>query len=81
MTEAAANDALIALFEREGYARLEPPVLQPADIFIDLSGEDIRRRMFVTQDAAGARALPSPRIHHPGLPLASRPRRRGACEL
>ena len=53
MTEAAANDALIALFEREGYARLEPPVLQPADIFIDLSGEDIRRRMFVTQDAAG----------------------------
>ena len=53
MTAAAANDALIALFEREGYARLEPPVLQPADIFIDLSGEDIRRRMFVTQDAAG----------------------------
>ena len=53
MTAAAANDALIALFEREGYARVEPPVLQPADVFIDLSGEDIRRRMFVTQDAAG----------------------------
>src|SRR4051794_33215608 len=53
MTPTAATDALIALFEREGYARIEPPVLQPADVFIDLSGEDIRRRMFVTQDASG----------------------------
>ena len=53
MTETEAIVALIALFEREGYARIEPPVLQPADVFIDLSGEDIRRRMFVTQDASG----------------------------
>jgi ATP phosphoribosyltransferase regulatory subunit len=53
VTETDAIVALIALFEREGYARVEPPVLQPADMFIDLSGEDIRRRMFVTQDAAG----------------------------
>ncbi|KAA2238348.1 ATP phosphoribosyltransferase regulatory subunit [Salinarimonas soli] len=49
-----ATGALIALFGREGYARLEPPILQPADVFLDLSGEDIRRRMFVTQDATGA---------------------------
>mgnify|MGYP001400284202 CR=1 FL=1 len=53
MTETDAILALIALFEREGYARVEPPVLQPADVFVDLSGEDMRRRMFVTQDAAG----------------------------
>jgi ATP phosphoribosyltransferase regulatory subunit len=53
MTPTAATDALIALFEREGYVRVEPPVLQPADVFIDLSGEDIRRRMFVAQDADG----------------------------
>ena len=44
MTETDAIVALIALFEREGYARVEPPVLQPADVFVDLSGEDIRRR-------------------------------------
>jgi ATP phosphoribosyltransferase regulatory subunit len=44
---------LIALFEREGYARVEPAILQPTDVFIDLSGEDIRRRMFVTQDGDG----------------------------
>jgi ATP phosphoribosyltransferase regulatory subunit len=53
MSRAAGNDALIALFEREGYARVEPPILQPAEIFLDLSGEDIRRRMFVTQNSAG----------------------------
>jgi len=45
--------ALMALFERDGYVRVEPPVLQPSDVFIDLSGEDIRRRMFATQDADG----------------------------
>src|SRR5919205_3032910 len=53
MAAAAGYDALIALFEREGYARVEPPLLQPAEVFVELSGEDIRRRMFVTQDAAG----------------------------
>jgi len=46
-------DALGALFARAGYARVEPNVLQPVDVFLDLSGEDIRRHMFVTQDAAG----------------------------
>ena len=45
--------ALTALFERDGYVRVEPPILQPSDVFIDLSGEDIRRRMFATQDADG----------------------------
>lgn len=49
----ASTDALLALFAREGYVRVEPPVLQPADVFLDLSGEDIRRRLFVTADAEG----------------------------
>ncbi len=46
-------DALIALFAREGYARAEPAVLQPADLFLDLSGEDIRRRLFISQGPEG----------------------------
>ncbi len=50
---APTAESLIALFEREGYARVEPPILQPSEAFVDLSGEDIRRRMFVTQDADG----------------------------
>ena len=47
-------ERLTAFFADAGYARTEPPVLQPAGIFLDLSGEDIRRRMFVTSDAEGA---------------------------
>jgi hypothetical protein len=45
---------VLAVFTGAGYDRVEPAVLQPADIFLDLSGEDLRRRMFVTADASGA---------------------------
>ncbi|MGV6874485.1 ATP phosphoribosyltransferase regulatory subunit [Pseudochelatococcus sp. B33] len=45
--------ALLSLFAREGYRRIEPSVLQPVDVFLDLSGEDIRRHMFLTQDSDG----------------------------
>ena len=37
-----------------GYGAVTPPVLQPVEPFLELSGEDIRRRIFVTQDEAGA---------------------------
>jgi ATP phosphoribosyltransferase regulatory subunit len=47
------SDALIALFERAGYQRVAPPILQPAAPFLDLSGEDIRARMYLTADAQG----------------------------
>jgi ATP phosphoribosyltransferase regulatory subunit len=49
----ASIETVIALFAREGYARAEPAILQPADVFLDLSGEDIRRRIFMTQDSEG----------------------------
>lgn len=49
----ASIETVTALFEREGYARAEPAILQRADVFLDLSGEDIRRRIFMTQDAEG----------------------------
>src|ERR1043166_4254215 len=45
--------ALLAHYERAGYVRSEPALLQPAEPFLDLSGEDIRRRMYLTTDAAG----------------------------
>jgi ATP phosphoribosyltransferase regulatory subunit len=41
-------DALLASYERAGYARTNPPILQPAEPFLDLSGEDIRKRMYLT---------------------------------
>jgi ATP phosphoribosyltransferase regulatory subunit len=45
--------ALVESYGRAGYARIEPPTLQPAEPFLDLSGEDIRRRMFLTADPDG----------------------------
>jgi ATP phosphoribosyltransferase regulatory subunit len=46
-------EALTAHYERAGYARVSPAILQPAEPFLDLSGEDIRRRMFLTTDPEG----------------------------
>jgi ATP phosphoribosyltransferase regulatory subunit len=44
---------LVASYVRAGYAQIEPPILVPAEPFLDLSGEDIRRRMFLTSDPLG----------------------------
>ena len=44
---------LVASYVRAGYAQIDPPILQPAEPFLDLSGEDIRRRMYLTSDPAG----------------------------
>lgn len=53
MPAAGQAEMLIAAFERGGYLRAHPAVLQPAEPFLDLSGEDIRRNMFLTSDASG----------------------------
>jgi len=49
----AQAEALLASFERAGYARVTPAILQPAEPFLDLSGEDIRKRMYLTADPQG----------------------------
>ncbi|MEM1067242.1 MAG: ATP phosphoribosyltransferase regulatory subunit, partial [Pseudomonadota bacterium] len=41
---------LLAAFEAAGAARVETDILQPADVLLDLYGEDVRGRAFVTQD-------------------------------
>ena len=45
--------ALLKLFAERGYVREEPSVLQPAEIFLDRSGEEIRRRTFTLMDPSG----------------------------
>ncbi len=47
----ARADALRARFEAAGAAVVEPPLLQPAETLLDLYGEDIRARAYVTSDA------------------------------
>lgn len=45
--------ALLKLFSDRGYVREEPSVLQPAEIFLDRYGEEIRRRTFTLMDPSG----------------------------
>jgi ATP phosphoribosyltransferase regulatory subunit len=45
--------AILGTFAARGYKRQEPAVLQPADIFLERSGEEIRRRTFTLTDPAG----------------------------
>ena len=49
----ARAEALLSSYERAGYARVNPTILQPAEPFLDLSGEDIRKRMFITTAPGG----------------------------
>jgi ATP phosphoribosyltransferase regulatory subunit len=44
---------LRALLEAAGHAFVEPAVLQPGEPFVDLAGEDLRRRLFLTSAADG----------------------------
>src|SRR5215211_7300387 len=46
-------DALLLSFAQAGYGRAEPDILQPAEPFLDLSGEDIRKSLYLTTDASG----------------------------
>ncbi len=46
-------EALVASYERAGYCRTAPAILQPAEPFLDLSGEDIRKRMYLTTAPSG----------------------------
>jgi ATP phosphoribosyltransferase regulatory subunit len=48
------NTALMAVFERAGFDHIAPDIIQPADIFLERSGEDIRARTFVFTDPSGA---------------------------
>jgi ATP phosphoribosyltransferase regulatory subunit len=50
---AAWADALLLSFAEAGYAHAEPAILQPADPFLDMSGEDIRKSLYLTTDASG----------------------------
>lgn len=62
MTDTAAGPAtgtaawaqtLLSSFADAGYLQAEPAILQPAEPFLDLSGEDIRKSLYLTTDAGG----------------------------
>jgi ATP phosphoribosyltransferase regulatory subunit len=78
-------ETLVASFERAGYTRVAPAILQPAEPFLDLSGEDIRKRMFLTSDPHGRELCLRPDLTIPvsrdylASPAAGKPH--GFCYL
>jgi ATP phosphoribosyltransferase regulatory subunit len=76
---AAWADALLLSFAQAGYARAEPAILQPAEPFLDLSGEDIRRSLYLTTDPGGEELCLRPDLTIPvardylGSPRAGQP--------
>ena len=43
------NTALMAVFARAGFDHVAPDIIQPADIFLERSGEDIRATIEATR--------------------------------
>ena len=78
-------EALVAAYERAGYRRCAPPILQPAEPFLDLSGEDIRKRMYLTTAPGGGELCLRPDLTIPvsreylASPAAGKPA--GFCYL
>jgi ATP phosphoribosyltransferase regulatory subunit len=50
---ASRAEGLLASFAAAGYEAVQPSILQPAEPFLDLSGEDIRKSLYLTTDASG----------------------------
>ena len=50
MILAAQTERLLALFRAAGALQVDPGVLLPADVMLDLYGEDIRSRAYLTHD-------------------------------
>src|SRR3954470_19308765 len=81
----ARAEALAPAYERAGYAKVAPGILQPAEPFLDLSGEDIRKRMYLTTAPGGGEFCLRPDLTIPvsrdylASPAAGKPR--GFCYL
>ncbi|WP_162914400.1 ATP phosphoribosyltransferase regulatory subunit [Taklimakanibacter lacteus] len=73
----AQNARVMAVFEAAGFDHIAPDILQPADIFLERSGEDIRANSYVFTDPEGAEMCLRPDLTVPAcryhLAHAARP--------
>ena len=69
--EALGRQATIitAIFARAGFEPIAPPVIQPAHLFLDLIGEDLRARTYVFTDPDGAELCLRPDLTIPATRL------------
>ncbi len=61
----AARDAIAATLRRYAYAAINPPILESALPFLNRSGEDIRRQMYIFADPAGQELCLRPELTIP----------------
>ncbi len=57
--------AILTEFAQKHYVRVEPAVLQPAELFLERSGEEIRRRTFAFTDPSGRELCLRPELTIP----------------
>lgn len=60
---------VMGIFTRAGFEPIAPPVIQPADLFLDLLGEDLRQRTYVFTDPNGAELCLRPDLTVPAARL------------
>ncbi|MEZ5852976.1 MAG: ATP phosphoribosyltransferase regulatory subunit [Hyphomicrobiaceae bacterium] len=60
---------MMAIFARAGFEPVAPAVIQPADVFLDLIGEDLRGRTYVFSDPSGAELCLRPDLTIPACRL------------
>lgn len=60
---------ITSIFARAGFEPVAPPVIQPADLFLDLIGEDLRARTYVFTDPDGAELCLRPDLTIPTTKL------------
>jgi ATP phosphoribosyltransferase regulatory subunit len=61
----AARDAIEATLRRYAYAAIDPPILESSAPFLNRSGEDIRRQMYIFPDPAGQEVCLRPELTIP----------------
>lgn len=73
---------LLAALQGQGFSQVDPPVIQPVDVFLNRSGENIRSRMFTCTDPAGNElclrpdlTIPVCRAYLGAVPQADQPAR------
>ncbi len=60
---------IMAIFARAGFEPIAPAVIQPADVFLDVIGEDLRARTYVFTDPEGAELCLRPDLTIPACRL------------
>lgn len=71
---------IMAIFARAGFEPIAPPVIQPADVFLDVVGEGLRARTYVFTDPDGAELCLRPDLTIPACRLYLARQSEGAAQ-